>query len=60
MMSGVIPFAVGRARRPIAVVRRIEVYGSLHGWCVPDMPLQNGEPIYDIADAVSWRLWAVR
>jgi len=26
----------------------IEVYeGSLHGWCVPDMPLQNGVPIYN-------------
>jgi carboxymethylenebutenolidase len=29
----------------------IEVYGSLHGWCVPDMPLQSGKPIYDMADA---------
>jgi carboxymethylenebutenolidase len=30
----------------------IEVYGSLHGWCVSDMPLQpNGKPIYDMADA---------
>jgi carboxymethylenebutenolidase len=30
----------------------IEVYaGALHGWCVPDMPLQNGMPIYNKADA---------
>ena len=29
----------------------IEVYGSLHGWCVPDMPLQNAMPIYNMADA---------
>ena len=30
----------------------IEVYSnSLHGWCVPDMPLQNGKPIYDKPDA---------
>jgi len=30
----------------------IEVYsGSLHGWCVPDMPQQNGKPIYNKADA---------
>jgi len=29
----------------------IEVYGSLHGWCVPDMSLQNGKPIYDMANA---------
>ncbi len=26
----------------------IEVYAdTLHGWCVPDMPLQAGKPIYD-------------
>jgi hypothetical protein len=29
----------------------IAVYGSPHGWCVSDMPLQNGKPIYDMADA---------
>jgi carboxymethylenebutenolidase len=30
----------------------IEVYpGALHGWCVPDMPLQNGAPIYNKPDA---------
>ena len=29
----------------------IEVYGSQHGWCVPDMPLSNGAPIYNKADA---------
>jgi carboxymethylenebutenolidase len=23
----------------------------LHGWCVPDMPLQNGKPIYSKPDA---------
>ena len=33
------------------VPAEIEVYGSLHGWCVSDMPLQNGKPIYDMADA---------
>jgi carboxymethylenebutenolidase len=27
---------------------KIEVYdGCLHGWCVKDMPLQNGKPIYN-------------
>jgi carboxymethylenebutenolidase len=27
---------------------KIEVYpGTLHGWCVSDMPLQAGKPIYD-------------
>ncbi len=35
----------------------IEVYsGSLHGWCVPDMPQQNGKPIYNKPDAE--RAWA--
>ena len=30
----------------------IEVYaGALHGWCVSDMPLQNGAPIYSKPDA---------
>jgi len=30
----------------------IEVYSnSLHGWCVPDMPMQNGAPIYNKPDA---------
>jgi carboxymethylenebutenolidase len=34
------------------VPAEIEVYaGSLHGWCVPDMPLQNGTPIYSKPDA---------
>ena len=34
------------------VPAEIEVYGSLHGWCVPDMPLQsNGMPIYNMPDA---------
>jgi carboxymethylenebutenolidase len=34
------------------VPAEIEVYSSLHGWCVPDMPLQNnGAPIYNMADA---------
>jgi|SRR5208283_83433 len=30
----------------------IELYpGMLHGWCVPDMPLHNGAPIYSKPDA---------
>lgn len=34
------------------VTAEIEVYpGSLHGWCVPDMPMQNGAPIYNKPDA---------
>ncbi len=33
------------------VTAEVEVYKSLHGWCVPDMPQQNGSPIYNKADA---------
>jgi carboxymethylenebutenolidase len=33
------------------VPAEIEVYGSLHGWCIADMPLQDGKPIYNMADA---------
>ena len=34
------------------VTAEIEVYsGALHGWCVSDMPLQNGKPIYSQPDA---------
>ena len=30
----------------------VEVYtGTLHGWCVKDMPMQNGKPIYSQPDA---------
>jgi carboxymethylenebutenolidase len=36
---------------------KIEVYaGTLHGWCVKDMPLQAGKPIYDEAQAE--RAWS--
>jgi carboxymethylenebutenolidase len=39
------------------VPAEIEVYsGSLHGWCVPDMPQQNGAPIYNKPDAE--RAWS--
>ena len=24
---------------------------AMHGWCVPDMPTQNGKPIYNKPDA---------
>jgi carboxymethylenebutenolidase len=34
------------------VPAEIEVYGGLHGWCVPDMPLQqDGKPTYNKPDA---------
>ena len=39
------------------VPAEIEVYSnSQHGWCVPDMPAQNGMPIYNKPDAE--RAWA--
>ena len=39
------------------VTAEIEVYpGALHGWCVADMPLQDGKPIYSAPDAE--RAWA--
>jgi carboxymethylenebutenolidase len=34
----------------------VEVYASLHGWCIHDMPLQNGQLIYNKVDAE--RAWA--
>ncbi len=35
----------------------VEVYSaSQHGWCISDMPLQNGQPIYNKPDAE--RAWA--
>ena len=33
------------------VAAEIEVYSGLHGWCISDMPLQNGAPIYNQPDA---------
>jgi carboxymethylenebutenolidase len=33
------------------VPAEIEVYPAQHGWCVPDMPLRDGVPIYDKAQA---------
>ncbi len=38
------------------VAAEIEVYaGALHGWCMPDMPAQNGVPVYD--EAAAGRAW---
>jgi carboxymethylenebutenolidase len=38
------------------VPAEIEVYQSLHGWCVPDMPADAGKPIYNKPDAE--KAWA--
>ena len=29
----------------------VEVYPAKHGWCVPDMPIEDGAPVYDKAQA---------
>ena len=34
----------------------VEVYPARHGWCVPDMPVENGAPLYDKAQAE--RAWS--
>lgn len=41
----------------VHVAAKIEVYeGTLHGWCVKDMPMQAGKPIYNEASAErAWR-----
>ncbi len=33
------------------VAAEIEVYPAKHGWCVPDMPVDNGVPIYSRPEA---------
>jgi carboxymethylenebutenolidase len=39
------------------VPAEIEVYpGALHGWCIPDMPQENGVPIYN--EPAAERAWA--
>jgi len=53
------PDAKDKLREAFAAAKvpaEIEVYPSLHGWCVPDMPHQNGAPIYNKPDAE--RAWA--
>ncbi len=34
----------------------VDVYPAKHGWCVPDMPVEDGRPIYDMAQAE--RAWS--
>lgn len=49
------PQAKDELREAFAVAHvpaQIEVYpGTIHGWCVPDMPRHDGVPIYDEAAA---------
>jgi carboxymethylenebutenolidase len=49
------PDAKARLREAFAAAKlpaTVEVYaGTQHGWCVPDMPVRDGKPIYDEAHA---------
>jgi carboxymethylenebutenolidase len=38
------------------VSARVEVFAEKHGWCVPDMPQDDGAPIYNQVDAE--RAWS--
>lgn len=50
--KGVLKQSFAAAQVPAAV----EVYAALHGWCVPDMPIEGGAPIYNAAEAErAWR-----
>lgn len=46
------PDAKDKLKEAFGSSAEIEVYSeSQHGWCVPDMPHQNGKPIYNKPDA---------
>jgi carboxymethylenebutenolidase len=53
------PDAKDKLREAFAAARvpaEIEVYPAKHGWCVPDMPADNGVPIYSRPEAE--RAWS--
>ena len=48
------PDAKDKLREAFAAARvpaEIEVYAALHGWCVSDMPMRDGAPIYNKPEA---------
>ena len=48
------PDAKDKLREAFAAAKvpaEIEVYPARHGWCVPDMPVDNGAPIYSRPEA---------
>ena len=48
------PDAKDKLKQAFAAVRvpaEIEVYPAQHGWCIPDMPMRDGSPIYDKVQA---------
>lgn len=53
------PDAKDKLREAFAAAKvpaEIEVFKSLHGWCVPDMPAEAGKPIYNKPEAE--KAWA--
>ena len=53
------PDAKDKLRQAFAdakVPATVEVFADKHGWCVPDMPQDDGKPIYNAADAE--RAWS--
>lgn len=50
------PHAKDALREAFGSKAEIEVYGSMHGWCVRDMPVMEGHVIYNEPDAEkAWR-----
>jgi len=53
------PDAKDALRQAFATARvpaEVEVYPARHGWCVPDMPVEAGAPIYSAPEAErAWR-----
>ncbi len=53
------PEAKDQLREAFAAAKvpaEVEVYPARHGWCVPDMPVEAGAPIYSAPDAE--RAWS--
>jgi carboxymethylenebutenolidase len=53
------PDAKDKLREAFAATKNpatVEVYPAKHGWCVPDMPIESGAPIYSKPDAE--RAWS--
>jgi carboxymethylenebutenolidase len=51
------PEAKDKLKEAFGSRAEVEVYpGTIHGWCVPDMPQQDGKPIYSKVDAE--RAWS--
>jgi carboxymethylenebutenolidase len=48
------PDAKGKLSEAFAeahVAAEMEVYPAQHGWCIADMPVENGAPVYNAAEA---------